>query len=179
MALLTGIAAGLSGLGALSGLFGLGKKEPKLPTAEELAGGLSPEMEERFISGLSRRLEKRGAKDIASVRQAAASRGAFRSGQLPILEADVKSDILDRISEARTQIEMDRSQGLASAQRFLAGEKMRRFESGQEAAGGALGTNLQNLLRLSEADGEGNGGLEALLRRLSGKKNLGVAGEIK
>ena len=148
MAIFTTLAAIATLAQAGAGIAGLFKKEPKLPTADELSPGLSKEDEAKFLETLERRLQRRAGNDVQDVRQSAANRGAFRGGQLPQLELEARSRVGEGLADAKTQLALTRAEGTAGANRLLFSERMQRFNKGKEAAGGALGGSLANLLKL-------------------------------
>lgn len=137
-------------LSAAPGIISSFEKKPDMPSAEELSGAMTPEQQAQFMEMLDRRLTKTASTDIAKVRQDAANRGAFRSGQLPVLETDILGRKQEALASAELQIAMQRTQGLAGARKSLMEMEWGDYGARQEAAGAGMGAGFSNFLRLLE-----------------------------
>ena len=139
------IPAIISAVGAIAQM---SKKGPSTPSSSELSGNLSEEEESKLMASLEGRLTRRSDKDIESIRQNAASRGAFRSGQLPILEQESKAGITQGLADAQTQLTLQRARGRGEGARARYNLLSGQYQQTQSGAGQNLGLNLSNLVEM-------------------------------
>jgi hypothetical protein len=133
------------GLGAAASIYSLFQKNNEVGSAEELGGVLSEEDIAKLLSSQESKLQGRAISDVKSVRQAAAQRGAFRSGQLPGLELQARSKVGEGLSDLENQLRMRNAQARGVGARTRAGILAGQDTSRQQAAGSSLGFNLSNL----------------------------------
>lgn len=143
-------------LSAIPGLAGLFKKRPKRPRE----AGLDPELEQRALGAITRRIGERRGESLKNVRTSAARRGFSRSGQTAALERRVNRAADLDITDAETQFLMRRSDRAGSIAREDYGQRLAEFQSSQEAGGAGLSSALLNFLLLMG----GGGGKKAVAK---------------
>ena len=140
----------LTALSAISGIASMFKKSPKMPGYE---AGLSPEDEQALTAMLGKDIDSDTNQAISGLRSSMATRGTFRSGQLPKLESDIRTKGVDAKAKALLSLKLDKANRKSTWQRYMTGLKFNQYNAGQDAGGQGLGQALTNLLRMNQNKG--------------------------
>jgi len=144
------LAAAQLALGAYS-MFKKKPKAPALPNLDEI--GMSPEDEALIMSGVKRQVGEGVGSSLTAVREDMASRGTFRSGQLPKLETQIRTEGDTAIADAQAKLLLQKSAQKTQFLQYLTGLRENRYINDvnenntiTEAGGSTFGTALDKLL---------------------------------
>lgn len=136
----------LTVLSMIPGFASMFKKRPSAPSYDEL--GMSEEERKRIMSSIERRINKGVGESIGDVRNTAASRGGYRSGQLPMMEQRIRSGGTDSLADAMARLTEGNVERRFDWAKYKYGQDVSGYRSGQEAGGQGFGMGLSNLVAM-------------------------------